>query len=194
MNIKFITYVVVLTAGLLAGCSTVAPKYSGSRQNIENLKAIGDFRVGVEKFSDNLNSGNKNPLTMRGINTVTSPYGGSYAGYVEHAVRQELSIADRYLSNSSIKIGGKLFTNDVDASGFNIGTAVCEVEFTLQDGENTIYKKRFSENHQWESSFAAAIAIPKAINEYPVMIQKLINKLFTDTEFLEKLRAATNRR
>jgi hypothetical protein len=185
INMKKIIIFVLLFPWLLVmtGCSTVAPSYSGSRQNIEAINSIGEFKFAVDRFTDFDGPDNRKELSMRG-STATSPYGKTFASYIESAVRQDLSISGKFLDSSRNRISGVLLKNDVDASGFSTGTGICEVEFSLINDSNVLFKKRITQNHQWESSFAGAVAIPKATNEYPVMVEKLLNKLFNDNDFI----------
>lgn len=178
---------------IASGCSTVVPGYNGSRQNIEAIKSIGDFKIAVDRFTDSDSSDNKKQLSMRG-STATSPYGATYSSYIESAIRQDLSISDRYSDSSRNRISGVLLKNDVDAIGFNTGTGICEVEFSLVSNAIVLYKKRITQNHQWESSFAGAVAIPRATNEYPVMVEKLLNQLFSDNEFIKAIRSSSGSR
>jgi hypothetical protein len=187
---KIIIFVLLFPLLLVVtGCSTVAPGYNGSRQNIEAINSIGDFKIAVDRFTDFENPDNKKQLSMRG-NTATSPYGTTFASYIESAVRQDLSISGKFLDSSKNRISGVLLKNDVDASGFSTGTGICEVEFSLVNNSSVLFKKRIIQNHQWESSFAGAVAIPKATNEYPVMVEKLLNKLFTDNDFIAAVKSS----
>lgn len=172
-----------LLIGLLSGCSTVAPEYPGSRKNVEAIKSLGDVKIAVGKFADSESPDNKKQLSMR-ANTLTSPYGPTFSSYVESAIRKELVLAGNYSEKSRIIVSGILHKNDIDASGINIGTGICEVEFSVARNDLIVFNKRITQTHQWESSFAAAVAIPKAINEYSAIIEKLINNLFIDKEFI----------
>ena len=176
-----------------SGCTTVAPTYKGSRENVESINAIGDFKLAVDRFTDSEGVDNKKQLTIR-ANTATSPYGPTYASYIENAIRQDLSISSRYSDSSITRISGVLLKNDVDAFGITTGTGICEVEFSLINNSNVLYKKRLTQNHQWESSFVGAVAIPKATNEYPVMVEKLLNKLFTDNDFVKAVKSSAGTR
>lgn len=178
---------------IVSGCTTVAPGYNGSRQNIEAINSIGDFKLAVDRFTDSASPDNKKQLSMRG-STATSPYGATYSSYIENAIRQDLSISGKYSDSSKNRISGVLLKNDVDASGFSTGTGICEVEFSLMNNANVLYKKTITQNHQWESSFAGAVAIPKATNEYPVMVERLLNKLFSDNDFVKALKSSANSR
>lgn len=171
---------------LLAGCSTVAPEYAGSRKNVEAIKNLGDVKIMVGKFLDSEDSSNKKQLTMR-ANTLTSPYGPTFSSYIENAVRKDLILAGNYSDSSKIVIGGILHKNNIDVNGFSVGAGVCEVEFNVSKDSVVLFNKRINQNHQWESSFAAAVAIPKAINEYPILIEKLLNNLFIDGGFIKAI-------
>lgn len=191
---KTIFYVLSFFAFIVVtGCSTVAPGYAGSRQNIEAINAIGDFKISVDRFTDAESPDNRKQLSMRG-STATSPYGPTYASYVENAIRQDLSISGHYSDSSKTRISGVLIKNDIDASGFSVGTGICEVEFSLMNNSSVLFTKRITQNHQWESSFAGAVAIPKATNEYPVMVEKLLNKLFNDNDFIKAIKLSIGNR
>jgi hypothetical protein len=174
---------------LLSGCSTVAPEYSGSRKNVEAIKNLGDIKIAVGKFSDAENQDNKKQLSMR-ANTLTSPYGPTFASYIENAVRKELVLSGNFSDKSKITVSGILHKNNIDVSGFNIGSGICEVEFNVTKDALVVLNKKINQGHQWESSFVAAVAIPKAINEYSVLIEKLLNNLFTDREFIKAVGGA----
>jgi hypothetical protein len=176
-----------------SGCSTTAPNYQGSRKNAESLSNLPNTKIGVSTFTDSNNSDNKKQLSMRG-NTVNSPYGESYASYIENAIRTDLILAGRHSNDSDLRIAGVVIKNDVDASGINIGTGISEVEITFSNKSRVVLKKRFSQDHQWESSFVGAVAIPRAMNEYGVLIEKLIHRIFSDGDFIKAIRASETRR
>ncbi len=189
MKIKFLVSLAAVSVFILSGCSTIAPQYSGSRENVEALQSMPPTKLSVGRFYDDHNPANNEKLNLRGLNTMSSAYGETYAGYVEQALRQDLTIADRYSSESSLMITGVLKKNNLDiSSSFATGTSICEVEFSVMQNKNSIYKKTLTQNHEWESSFVGAIAIPKAKEEYTVTVQKIINKLFKDQEFIEAMK------
>lgn len=189
MKIKFFVSLAAVSVLFLSGCSTIAPQYSGSRENVEALQSIPSTKLSVGRFYDDHNPANNEKLNLRGLNTMSSAYGETYAGYVEQALRQDLTIADRYSSESSLMITGVLKKNNLDiSSSFATGTSICEVEFSVLQNKNSIYKKTLTQSHEWESSFVGAIAIPKAKEEYTVTVQKIINKLFKDQEFIEAMK------
>ena len=55
--------------------------------------------------------------------------------------------------------------------------------FKVHDAAGTRYDKTLSDRYEWESSFMGGIAIPRAIQNYVVTIQRMLRKLYTDPEF-----------
>ena len=58
-------------------------------------------------------------------------------------------------------------------------------KFIVTKENHEIYNKDHSIQHQWDSSFVGAIAIPNAQNNYPIAVQKLIAVFLTDPEFIK---------
>jgi hypothetical protein len=50
------------------------------------------------------------------------------------------------------------------------------------------YYKVKSIHDEWDSSFVGAIAIPRATERYPVMVQKLLAALYADAAFTQALK------
>ena len=46
-----------------------------------------------------------------------------------------------------------------------------------------VYDKSFEAQHEWESSFIGALAIPAAMDNYAGAVQKLVGMLFADADF-----------
>jgi len=55
-------------------------------------------------------------------------------------------------------------------------------------GGQTRYDQVKSIHDEWDSSFVGAIAIPRAQERYPIMVQKLLSELFTDPAFLQAVK------
>lgn len=182
---KNIRFFALLAALLVSGCSTVAPQYQASFENTQVLKnnatskvAVSDFQAADEKV---------NHLTIRGGN-FASPTNGSYVEYLKKALEQELYDANRLADAADVTVGGTLLENEIDASGFTTGVAHVKAEFTVKDSAKTRYQKVHSADIQWPSNFVGAIAIPRAIQEYPRVFSELLSKLYADAEFMEALK------
>jgi hypothetical protein len=65
-----------------------------------------------------------------------------------------------------------------------VGTAKISVRFSVENLGGVKFNKVITVNHEWESSFIGAIAIPNAQNNYPITVKKLISKLMLDKDFI----------
>jgi len=180
----------VLTFMLLffvLGCSTVAPLYNTDFNNISHLRGekLNSVKVGSVK-KDLQEKENVDYLTLRG-GKYESP-NGSFTAYLEDALKQELDDARLLDSSSKIEVSAVLLKNMLDGSGISIGIAEIEARFLVNKEGTLTYDKIMTASHTWESSFAGAIAIPRAHQNYPIVVQKLLGKLFTDPEFMAALR------
>lgn len=188
-NMSRFTSIFMALAIVLAstGCSLMAPQYSSSVDNIQMLKDAGDFTLKVGTFDSKNNPENANPIQIRG-SSMASPYQNSYANYLAESIRQELSLASKLAANANLEISGALLKNDIDASGFNVGFASIEARFLVKKNDYVRYDQVKSIRQEFPSSFAGAVAIPRAIQEYNFAVQKLLASLYADKAFIEALK------
>lgn len=165
----------------ISACSLNAPKYQPSADNNNLLQDLTSKKIAVGKFNER--SAEVNNLSLRGGNLI-SPYNNSYSVYLSKALEEELMLAGLLDKNAGIQISGTLVDNQLDISGFSIGTASITVKFVVKRNNKIVFDKKLTTNHQWESSFMGGIAIPAGQNNYPVVIQKLFNTLFKDKSFM----------
>jgi len=165
----------------LNACATTAPSYTPNLADIEVLEESGLRMMGVGSFTS------ANPdlekLTIRG-GQFSSPYGGSFAGYLRNALQVQLEMAGLWDEASPATINGVLQKNHLDGSGMNIGVADLAAEFVLTVDESEVYREVHSIHHEWDSSFAGPVAIPRAGENYAVAVQKLLSELLTDPDFV----------
>ena len=176
--------IVPLIAIALAGCvSPPAPKYQAAIANTELLikqstkLAAGDFTAaaGVSNRS----------LGMRG-SQLNGGSDGTFSTYLHDALTTELQTAARYDPSSELRISGVLTRNELN-TGIKTGSATVGGEFSLTRGNTVCFKKTLVAEHQWESSFIGAVAIPAAIDNYSTTVQKLLGELFSDPDFTAAL-------
>ncbi len=172
---------------LASGCSHIAPQYSASIDNVQTLKDAGKATAKVGEFASSKDKGNVNPISIRG-SSFSSPYQDSYSNYLAEAIKQELSMAARLAPNADIEVSGTLLKNDLDASGFSTGHAQIEARFIVKKDQQIRYDQVKSARHEWPSSFAGAVAIPRAVQEYPNLVQKLLASLYADQAFINALK------
>lgn len=185
---KLIRVITVMVSVLVVGCTTTAPTYQASFENVQKLKSSGTTPVKVGTFAVDSNNKDKvENLTIRG-GSFLSPYDGSYVSYLRAALHQEFYDAGRLSDTSNVVITGVLLNNEIDASGISVGTAAISAQFTVSKDNQVRFDKAMSATHQWESAFTAANAVPKAQQNYPVVIQKLLSSLYEDAEFQKAIK------
>ncbi len=173
---------------ILSGCASVAPTYQPSIENVGTLKDLRPAQVKLGTFrASKQGEGKVDKLTIRGA-PFKSPYNESYVEYLREALRQELSMAGLLADNADLELSGVLFKNEFDASGMSVGYGVMEAQMTVKKNGAIRYQSRKSVRHEWESSFAGAVAIPKAKQNYAVVVQKLLASFYNDPEFQKALK------
>ena len=172
---------------LAAGCTLVAPSYTPDYSSLDTLKRQHLSKLAVGPFEPKDPGAGVNSIGLRG-SALKSP-SGSFAQYLEDAVIADLRDINLLDNNATLKLTGLLLTNDIDISGFSIGSGLISAEFTLTRDGATVFSKQIDARTRFESSFAGAIAIPKAQIEYPVLVRALLNELYSDRDFIRALQA-----
>jgi hypothetical protein len=176
----------VLVPAFAAGCAMQAPPYQPSLDNVELLKktasptALGSFTV---------HSGGAGVVSigLRG-SSMNSPVGADYAAYLASALSQELQLAGKLDPKSKVVITGLLLKNDIAAGGMSTNSGEIEAQFTVINNGQERYRGTHRAEMSWESSFIGAVAIPKAQQQYPLLVQKLLAQLMADTRFQAALK------
>jgi hypothetical protein len=171
---------------LVAACAQIAPTYVFSPEHIEALKKSGPSSVRLGAFTAAERSSGAARLTVRSV-TLTSPY-GDYPAYLKEALRQELTEAGKLGANAEIEITGVMTNNDLDASGFVVGDGELTARIVVRRGGAALFDKPVTAKSTWDSSFVGAIAIPRAITEYPKLVSAFIAALLRDPDFLAAIK------
>lgn len=176
---------------LLVGCSTVpVPAYKPPIDNTETLLkhpqdklAVGNVQAGIDVPDIKL-SVRASALTGAGPNHT-------FSTYLQEALTAELTAAGRFDAAAPTQIEAVLTQNELDSSGFSKGTANLGARFVVIRDKQAIYNKTLTVQHEWESSILGGIAIPRAIENYPTAVQKLVGKLFADPDFVQAVDGST---
>ncbi len=104
------------------------------------------------------------------------------------SLKQELDLAGKLSPTSKVEVTGVLLENDLDASGFSTGTGRIKARFIVTNAGVTQYDQIKSAGIKWDSSFMGNVAIPRAQQQYPKLVQTLLSKLFDDQSFLKTLK------
>lgn len=177
----------IAMSAILVGCAGPAPNYAPSIDNVEVLKKIGGnaVKTGVIDVAPGIPGGNS--MALRAA-TMLSPVGKNFGDYIAAALRQELELAKLYNPQSGIEISGNLLRNNIDAGNISTNTGQIEARFLVKTNGKVLFDKIKRIERQWESSFAGAVAIPLAANNYPLMVQGLVSSLVTDPDFVKAIR------
>ncbi|WP_395699276.1 hypothetical protein [Aquabacterium sp.] len=172
---------------LSSGCALQAPRYQPSIDNVEVIKRSQARPVMIGNFSVQAGAVGGSAIGLRG-SSMASPVGSDYAAYLADALRQELALAGKLDSKSDIELSGLLTKNDIAAGGFSTNSGEIEARFIVKSGGQVRYDAVKRAELSWESSFVGAIAIPKAQQQYPVVVQQLLKALLEDAQFKSALR------
>jgi len=170
---------VIATVLLATGCALQAPRYQPSLDNMEAIKK-SPTSVALGVFS--VQSGAGGPISLRG-NSMASPVGADYAAYLADALQQELALAGKLDPKSKVEISGLLLKNDIAAGGISTNSGEIEARIIVKNNGTQRFDKVKRAELSWESSFIGGIAIPKAQQQYPLIVQKLLAMIWTDTDF-----------
>lgn len=177
----------LILAPLAAGCMSLkVPPYSPSYEFIDGLKGKSVEKIAVSEVQPRDPNSPINKITLRG--SSLSVQDGTFASYLEDAIKSDLREIGILDQNSIIKLDAKLLKNDIDVSGLSTGIGVMEVNITIRRDANVIFDRLYSVQTTFQSSFAGAVAIPKGQNEYPVLVRTLLEKIYADPEFFNAIR------
>lgn len=178
--------VAVITAFVLSGCAIQAGRYQPSLDNVEVIKkAVPPVALGA--FTVQPGATGAQSIGLRGT-SMNSAVGADYAAYLADALRQELTLAGKLDAGSKIEISGLLVKNDIAAGGISTNSGEVEARFIVKNGGQQRFDKVKRVEASWESSFIGAVAIPKAQQQYPLMVQKLVAALLADADFQAALK------
>lgn len=172
---------------LLTGCAGPAPNYAPNIDNVEALKRSGGSALKTGAITPAPGLKTAAAIQLR-ANTMVSPTGSNFGDYIASALRQELELAKLHDPMSATEVSGTLLENEIHAGGLSTNDGAVAVRFVVRRTDQVRYDKAQRVTRQWESSFAGAVAIPLAANNYPLMVQDLIGKLFADPDFIRAVR------
>ena len=172
-----------LTAVVLTGCASfVAPTYSPDYPSIDRLKTSQLGKIAVGEFQPRSPEAPVNKITLRGAPFVTTQ--GSFAQYLEEAIRSDLTELRVLDPKADTRIDATLLKNDMDVSGINTVVGFIDVIFSVIKSGETGHETIYSDKTQFESSFAAAVAVPKGQSEYPRLVRTLLQTIYADPAFI----------
>lgn len=174
-------------AAVLSGCASfVAPTYSPDYPTLDRLKTSNIDKVAVGSFQPRAADAPVNRITLRGA--ALAPPAGSFAEYLESAIRSDLAELRVLDANASIRIDATLLKNDIDISGFSVGEGTMEVKLSVSKQGKPVLEKVYAAKTRFDSSFAGNVAIPRGQAEYPNLVRALLQTIYADPAFIAAIR------
>lgn len=176
----------LLIALATTACTLTAPRYGAHVSNTLALREAGLAKVNVGEFrKDPAARPDVDHLKARAM-TVASAY-GSYTAYLREAFASEFDHADLLDPSSNLRIDGVLLRNEL-AGGLDREYALIEADLTVTRDGATVYHAKKTARFEWDSAFPGEVAIPRAIANYQVGVQRLIAAYIADPEFVSALK------
>jgi len=171
---------------LMAACTQTAPPFTFSPAQVQVLKENGSDPLRLGTFTAGEHATGVTGITLRSA-TLASPY-GDYPSYLKEALRQELDEAGRLAPNAAIEVSGVMTSNNLNTGLAVTGEGELEARIIVKRGEATLYNKSLLAKTTWDTSFVGAVAIPRAITEYPRLVSEFIAVLLRDPDFLAAIK------
>jgi len=182
-NIINATIFIVLML-IVTGCTTKGKVYTS---NLNSVNELQDKELKKVRVDYNTGAAVVYEISLgRGTNKMSSPY-TTFQEYLERALTEHLVLSNLYNENSSLSIKTTLLDNQLD-TGLSDGVALLSANFKILENDQEKLNKTFQISHKWESSFMAAIAIPRTVDNYVIAMQKLIDSFLSDDEVLKVLK------
>lgn len=184
---KYKSGIIIIALLFLSGCASfIAPNYSPDYQTIDNLKKQNLNKAALETFQPQDTNAEVNKISLRGSKLTAKE--GSFASYLENAMRSDLTEMGIYDANSAIKINTSILKNDIDISGISKGSGLIEVQLSINKDNITALDKTYTVTTEFKSAFAGVTAIPIGRTEYPKLVRALLTKIYNDPEFIKVLK------
>ena len=165
----------MLSALILAvtGCvSATIPAYTVSASNVATLRRIG-HTVNVGKFVSTNPTGRLSVICGA---KVYVPNKWTFAAYIQHAIKDELQMADLFSVSAPIKLTGVL--EDVD---FSMHSNVWQIELVVTSSNDT--SVRVEIKHKYLSGDDIITACFPTAQAFVPAVQQLLGKIYTSPEF-----------
>jgi hypothetical protein len=173
------TLSIVAFASTLVACAHVAPQYSASVSNVDQLR--GAAQTSTQKLSitpfGTYKTGLKS-IFCRGEGPVETPNGKPFEKYIEEAMSSEVRLSGLYDENSSNKIEGKLDLIDFSS---NIGSGKWMINMSIS-GPN-IAPYRVETVYSFSTNFIANLACEQVAQAFPIAVKNVVTEIISHPNF-----------
>lgn len=185
IKLKSVMAAVVASMTLMGCASFKAPSYSSDYAAVDALKSYKLQKMAVATVKPEDPEAKVNKISLRGNSLVVD--GGTFSTYLHDAIVSDLTDAGLYDPRSRTRLDIEILENDIDVSGISTGTGVLAVDLKVVNNDAVVLDRKYSAYTQFDSSFAAMMAIPKGQNEYPNLVRKLLSNIYNDRRFVDAL-------
>jgi len=179
-------FVVLLAVAVLGGCTLTSPRYGAQITNTMALREAGLGKVSVGEFRKDPDARHDVDHLKARAMTVASAY-GSYTAYLREAFAAEFDHADLLDPDSHVRVDGVLLQNEL-GGGLDREFALIESDLTVTRDGAIVYRGKKSTRFEWQSTYPGEVAIPRAIANYQVGVQRLVAAYIADPEFVAALK------
>ena len=178
---------VSVIVGMTTGCASFnVPSYAPDYPTLDQMKSENIEKISVGQFQPQDPNAAINKISLRGA--ALKPAEGNYAKYLEQAIRSDLAEMRLHDPESPIRIEATLTQNYIDVSGISTGYGALAVELSVLKSGQAVFTKKYMVQTSFESSLAAAVAVPKGQNEYPNLVKTLLKNIYSDPDFLRSIK------
>jgi hypothetical protein len=185
---KFVRFTCAgLALVFMSACAPLmAPPYSADFAALDKLKRQANDKVAVGTVQPRDSAAPVNKISLRAASLVSAS--GSFAQYLEDALISDLREIAIYDAKADVRIDAVLVKNNIDIGGFSTGTGDIAVDVTVSRTGKNLLTKRYAATTSFESSFAGAVAIPKAQSEYGTLVRTLLSQVYADADFVNAIK------
>jgi hypothetical protein len=167
---------------MYSGCTVKGYEYEVDYISASNLRLEKINSVNVHETAVALDI----KPQIRSVKMI-SPYGGTFTEYLKISIEEHLKAAMHYNSDSNITMNIQLTKNVIDIWNMYIGKSDLEMKLIITKNNINIYENTYSVQDTFRSGWIGETAMNNAVKHYPIVIQKLVNKLFEDKKLLQIL-------
>jgi hypothetical protein len=182
----------LLAVLMLGGCATVP--ITQHQQGIDGVSALRDSGIATVAVGEFTLAPSLKPAAGRSVgargSSFTAAKGATFADYLREALQTDLRAAGKLDTASPYVIGGELTQNVLNAGGASTGSSTLAARFRVTKSGRSLFDKELRVDHQWESSFIGAIALPAALDNYTEQYSRLLTRLYQDADFRQACKAS----
>ncbi|QFT53330.1 hypothetical protein [Microbulbifer sp. THAF38] len=168
---------IIYTTLYMVGCGYVTANYGATPENVNAIKAAGEGRVSVNKFSS-VSGKEHTSIGCRAAGPIKNQNDQTFESYIHNAFINELKMADAYDESSEVSIRGEITELDFNS---NIGAGKWKLSATISSSSNKGYK--VESIYPFSTNWVADKACQQVAQAFQPAVSDLINKIVTHPEF-----------